>query len=112
MMIEQIGLHYAVIRNCLITLMITDRVATPSKGIQELLLVKSEILALESGIQREESGIPSSTDKESGIQYLASGIHDVESTIQDCLGFTYIGRELDSIQSYYHFDAVASNRLD
>ena len=31
----------------------------------------------------------SSTDKESGIQYLESGIHGVESRIQDCLGFPY-----------------------
>ena len=29
---------------------------------------------------------PSSTDKESGIQYLESGIHGVESRIRDCLG--------------------------
>ena len=43
--------------------------------------------ALESGIQLKRSGIPqttrirnlSSTDKESGIQYLDSGIHSVES---------------------------------
>ena len=29
---------------------------------------------------------------ESAIQYLESGIHGVESTIQDCLGFPYVGR--------------------
>ena len=29
---------------------------------------------------------PSSTKKESGIQYLKSGIHSVESRIQHCLG--------------------------
>ena len=34
---------------------------------------------------------PSSTDKESKIQYLESGIHGVESRIQDCLGFLYMG---------------------
>ena len=33
---------------------------------------------------------PSFTDKESGIQYLESGIHGDESVIQDCLGFPYI----------------------
>ena len=35
---------------------------------------------------------PNSTDKESGIQFLESGIHDVESRIQDCPGFPYKGR--------------------
>ena len=37
---------------------------------------------------------PSSTDKESGIHYLylRSGIMGVESRIQDCLGFPYMGR--------------------
>ena len=37
-------------------------------------------------------GIPnlSSTDKESRIHYLESGIHGVESRIQDCLGFRYM----------------------
>ena len=31
--------------------------------------------------------IPSSTDKDSRIQYLGSGTYSVESRIQDCLGF-------------------------
>ena len=52
-----------------------------------------EFWALQSGIQLKESGIPlkiairnpSSTDKESGI-------HGVESRIQDFLTFRYIGR--------------------
>ena len=59
-------------------------------GIQNL-----EILLLESGIQLKEFGIlltigirnPRSTEKESG--YLESGIHGVESRIQECLGFPY-----------------------
>ena len=33
---------------------------------------------------------PSSADKESEIQSLESGIHGVESRIQDCLGFLYM----------------------
>ena len=28
-----------------------------------------------------------------GIKYLESGIQGVESTIQDCLGFSYFGRK-------------------
>ena len=64
-----------------------------------------ESRALESRIQLKESGIPltigirylSSTDKESEIQYLASGILGVESSpesrIQVCLGFLYMGQK-------------------
>ena len=53
---------------------------------------------VESGIQLKESRIsltvairnPSSTDKESEIQYLKSRIHDMESRIQDRLAFPYM----------------------
>ena len=37
---------------------------------------------------------PESTELESGIQYKESGIHRVESRIQDCHGFPYMGRSL------------------
>lgn len=54
-------------------------------------MVNSELL--ECGIQLKDPGIPlvigiqnlSSANKESGIQYLGSEIHSVESRIQDCL---------------------------
>ena len=36
----------------------------------------------------------SSMDKASGFQYLESGIHGMESRIQQCLGFLYIGRTI------------------
>ena len=53
---------------------------------------------LESGIHHTESGIlltfgirkPSSTDKESVIQCLESGIHGVESRIPDYIGCPYM----------------------
>ena len=35
---------------------------------------------------------PESTVLESGIQYPGSGIHSMESRIQDCPGFPYMGR--------------------
>ena len=35
---------------------------------------------------------PESTVLESGIQYPESGIHSMESGIQDCPGFPYVGR--------------------
>ena len=59
-----------------------------------------KFLPLESGIldfgirnttQRIRN--PSPTEKESRIEYLESGIHGVESRIQTCLGFPYIGRQ-------------------
>ena len=37
---------------------------------------------------------PESTELESGIQYSESGIHRVESRIQDCHGFPYMGQRL------------------
>lgn len=54
-------------------------------------MVNSELL--ECGIQLKDPGIPlvigiqnlSFANKESGIQYLGSEIHSVESRIQDCL---------------------------
>ena len=59
------------------------------------LLVESGILGF--GIQNTAQGIlnlltigiqnPRTTDKESRIQYLESGIQGMESRIQDCLGF-------------------------
>jgi len=72
------------------------------------LLWNPESWALESGIQLKESRIPikieiqdlSSTEKESGIQYLESGIHGVESRIEDCLGFPCVHGSLDAICSY------------
>ena len=58
-----------------------------------------ESWALEPGKQFKESGIPLTT--ESGIQVplnlesstLEPRIHSMESRIQDCLGFPYMGRE-------------------
>ena len=48
----------------------------------QVILTNTKIQYLESGIQL----------KESGIQYLESGIYGVESRIQDCRGFSYMGR--------------------
>lgn len=87
----------------------------PSKGIRILesktfclrnplsarfLLVESGIVGF--GIWNTAEGIwnpqtidirnPSFMDKESGIQYRKSGIHGVETRIQDSLGFPYTGR--------------------
>ena len=56
-------------------------------GIREFYLGNLESWALESGIQHKESGIllmigiQETTDKESAIQYLESGMHGVESRI-------------------------------
>ena len=68
----------------------------------------------------KESGIPltigirnpNSINKESRIQYLESGICGVESRIQDCLGFSYMGR-LVSLKVYRidHWAQLFEGRL-
>ena len=65
----------------------------------EMFLVESRILGF--GIWNTDQGIwisltiviqiPSSTDKESIIQYLESRIQGVKSGIKECLGFPYVG---------------------
>ena len=62
-------------------------------GIRDILLVESRFLGFL--IRDTAQGIrnPSSTDKESRIQYLKSGIHGVETRVQDRLGFLYMGHE-------------------
>ena len=58
-----------------------------------------ESWVLESRIQHKESRIPLTiigfTDK-TGIQYLESKIHCVESRIQDCLGSPHMGQKVAS----------------
>ena len=52
------------------------------------------------GIRNPEAvGIrnPSSTDKQSGIQYVDSRIHSVESKIKDFFGLPYMGRNEQNI---------------
>ena len=68
----------------------------PCKGIQiPECLWNPKSKALESGIP-QKSGIqnPSSTDKDWNPP-LQSGIHSVESRIQDYPGFPYVGRQED-----------------
>ena len=81
-------------------------------GTRKFLFVETGIREVLSGFRKprlwnpehtwelKESGIPitikirnpSSTDKETGFQYLESKIHGVESRIQNCLGFLSMGR--------------------
>ena len=79
-----------------------------------------ESWVLESGIQIKESGIPitigiqNSTvlQKNTGIQYLESGIHSVESRIQDCAGlFPYMGWRM-SIYNYIHTEIYSLKSYD
>ena len=46
---------------------------------------------------------PESTALESGIQYPGSGIHSMESRIQDCPGFPYMGRFFDAFMHLMTF---------
>ena len=76
-------------------MLVESGIRNPESGKSELW--NPESWALENGIQLKESGIPltigirnpSSTDKESRIQYLKFRIHSMESRIQDCLGLPY-----------------------
>ena len=69
-------------------------------------------------MQLKKSGIPltieirnpSSTDKESEIQYLESGIHGVESRIQSCLGFPYVMWHTNHNELYWQ--QRANNKID
>ena len=46
----------------------------------------------QKNLESSPFGNPESTELESGIQYPESGIHSVESRIQDSPGFPYMGR--------------------
>ena len=52
--------------------------------------------SIKTGKKMESSSFwnPESTVLESGIQYPESGIHSMESRIQDCPGFPYMGRPI------------------
>ena len=75
---------------------------------RKLLFVELEILGF--GKRNTAQGIrnplmiaignPLPTDKESGIQYLESGIQGVGSRISDCLGFHYLRRFMND---FYRF---------
>ena len=72
----------------------------------------------ESGIQLKKSWIPltikirnsSSTNKESKIYCLESGIHSMESRIQDCLAFPYIMWHTNRNELYWQ--QRANNKID
>ena len=67
-----------------------DLVFPPCKGIP--IPESGKVLPVESGILGFGNRNASSTDKEFGIQHLESEIQGIESRIQDCLGFPYMGR--------------------
>ena len=60
--------------------------------IREILVVESRLPNFKIRNTAPKIRNPSSVDKTSGIQYVESGIHCVESTTQDCLGLSYVGR--------------------
>ena len=63
--------------------------ANQSRIIRGFVLVELEILDLGIRNVAQEIRNPSSTNKESEIYCLESGIHSMESRIQDCLAFPY-----------------------
>ena len=76
-------------------------VMTPFKGNRipesgDFCLWNPESWVLESSIKLKESEIPLTINwnPESKFHWQRSGIHDVESRIQYCLGFSYVGRDI------------------
>ena len=64
-----------------------------------------KILLVESGMQLKEFEISITNEAriqvpltKTRIQYLESGIHGMESRIQDCDGFPYIGRYIETLK--------------
>ena len=60
---------------------------------RKILLIESEML--DFGIRNTTSKLESRIQvllTKTGIEYLESGIHSVESTIQECLGFPHMDR--------------------
>ena len=88
---------------------------------RKFLFVESEILGF--GKRNTAQGIrnplmiaignplPTSTDKESGIQFLESGIQGVESRISDCLGFHYLRRFMNDFYRFGRYFLLASFTL-
>ena len=66
---------------------------------RKILFVKSAILGFGIRNRTNELRIQVPLTK-TRIQYLKSGIHDVESTIQNCLGFSYMGRNIHLVLSW------------
>ena len=66
--------------------------------------------SIKTGKKMESSSFwnPESTVLESGIQYPESGIHSMESRIQDCPGFPYMGRSRTTSECDHFFSAIKS----
>ena len=85
---------------------------------ENLFLWNRKSRTWESGIQLKKSRIAltteirnqSSTNKESDIYCLESGIHSVESRIQDCLAFPYIMWHTNHNELYWQ--QRANNKID
>ena len=102
---------------------ISWKISASEFGILENFWIQNpEIFAtLVSGIQLKESGILLTirirnrqvplTKYSVGIQYLESEIHGLESRIQDCLGFPYMGWER-ARQLFATFSVVISASQD
>ena len=67
--------------------------------------------SIKTGKKMESSSFwnPESTVLESGIQYPESGIHSMESRIQDCPGFPYMGRAKGNQRKVKSTDMMSLN---
>ena len=70
--------------------------------------IRNQIMIAIAGIHSTTSN-----DKESGIQYLESGIHGVESRIPDCLGFHYyLGRFINDMYRFGRYFSWQNTNLN
>ena len=78
----------------------------PSKNVFQYSKIRtrkrSAKKSLKTGKKMESSSFwnPESTVLESGIQYPESGIHSMESRIQDCPGFPYMGQLSSRVEAW------------
>ena len=69
-------------------------------GSRKTLLVESTILGYGVRYHLNESGIPLNPESKFHWQTLECSTWNVESTIQDCAGFLYMGRQVETQQWY------------
>ena len=94
--------------------------STDGGDVKMTYLWNPESRALESVIQFKESGIPLKigiwnlklTDMKSGIQYLQSRIHSVNSSIHDCVGLPYIQQNNRELKQRRFFGDAPQPEVD
>ena len=72
--------------------------------------MRRKTLKLKKNLESSPFWNTESTELESGIQYSESGIHRVESRIQDCHGIPYMGRDVELLILNWNFSSTLETR--